>query len=79
MSEHRSNLGFGLLALIPIVCCIGLPLIAAAGVSVALAAWVGRIALAALVLIVAVAVLVLRTRRHRSDGQTSVLRTRHEQ
>ena len=67
MSEQRSNLGFGLLALIPIVCCIGLPLIAAAGVSVALAA---------LVLIVAVAVLVLRTRRHRNDRPSSILRTR---
>jgi len=62
MSEPRSNLGVGLLALIPIACCIGLPLIAAAGISVALAPWVGGIALAALVLIVAVAVFALRTR-----------------
>ena len=76
MSEHRSNLGFGLLALIPIVCCIGLPLIAAAGISVALAAWVGGLAFAALVLIVAVAVLALRTRRHRNDRHPSILRTR---
>jgi len=76
MSEPRSNLGVGLLALIPIACCIGLPLIAAAGISVALAAWVGGLALAALVLIVAVAVLVLRTRRHRNDRPSSILRTR---
>ena len=76
MSEHRSNPGVGLLALIPIACCIGLPLIAAAGISVALAAWVGGITLAALVLIVAVAVLVLRTRRHRNDRPSSILRTR---
>jgi len=76
MSEQRSNLGFGLLALIPIVCCIGLPLIAAAGISVALAAWVGGLVLAVLVLIVAVVVLVLRTRRHRTERSSSILRTR---
>jgi asparagine N-glycosylation enzyme membrane subunit Stt3 len=76
VSESRSNLGVGLLAVIPIACCIGLPLIAAAGISVALAAWVGGIALAALVLIVAVAALVLRTRRHHNDGSSSILRMR---
>ena len=76
MSEPRSDLGIGLLALIPIACCIGLALIAAAGISVALAAWVGGIALAALVLIAAVTVLVLRTRRHHNDRPTSILRTR---
>jgi membrane protein implicated in regulation of membrane protease activity len=76
MSEPRSNLGVGLLALIPIACCIGLPLIAAAGISVALAAWVGGIALAALVLIIAVAARVLRTRRHRNDRPASILRMR---
>jgi hypothetical protein len=76
MSEPRANLGVGLLALIPVACCIGLPLLAAAGISVALAAWVGGIALAALVLIAAVAVLVLRTRRHRNQRQASILRTR---
>ena len=76
MSEPRSNLGVGLLALIPITCCIGLPLVAAAGISVALAAWVGGLALAALVLVVAVAVLVLRTRRRRSGRPSSILRTR---
>jgi membrane protein implicated in regulation of membrane protease activity len=76
MSEPRSNLGVGLLALIPIACCIGLPLIAAAGISIALAAWVGGIALAALVLTVAVAVLILRTRRRRSNRPSSILRPR---
>jgi membrane protein implicated in regulation of membrane protease activity len=75
MSERRSNLGVGLLALIPIACCIGLPLIAA-GISVGLAAWVGDLALAALVLIVAVAVLVVRTRRRRNGRPSSILRTR---
>jgi hypothetical protein len=74
MSEPRASLGVGLLALI--ACCIGLPLIAAAGISVTLSAWVGGIALATVVLITGVAALVLRERRHRNDGPTSILRTR---
>ncbi len=75
MSELRSNLRVGLLALIPIACCFSLPLLAAGGISIALAAWVGGITLAALVLIVAVTVFVLRTRRRRDDRNTSILRT----
>lgn len=47
---------------IPIACCVGLPLIAAAGISVGLAAWAGGIAFAALVLIAAATLLVLRCR-----------------
>jgi hypothetical protein len=41
MSETPKNFGFGLLAVVPIVCCIGLLLLVAAGVRVALAAWAG--------------------------------------
>ena len=74
MSEPRTNLGVGLLALIQIGCCIGLPLIAAGGISVALAARVGGIALGVLVLIVAVGALVLRTRLQHNDRRTSILR-----
>ena len=77
MKEPRWNLGLGLVALIPIACCIGLPLIAAAGISIGLAAWAGGTAVAALVLIAAVALLVLRARRHRDDRTpASILRTR---
>jgi hypothetical protein len=77
MSEARSNLGLAVFALVPIGCCIGLPLIAAAGVSVGLAAWVGGILLAAFVLIAAAALFVLRARRHRTDTRpSSILRTR---
>ncbi len=53
----------GALALIPIACCIGIPLIAAAGISVAVAAWVGGIAIGAIVLVVVVVLLALRLRR----------------
>ena len=74
MKETRSNLGFGLLALVPIGCCIGLPLIAAAGISAALAVWVGGIALAVLVLLAVVVVLVPRERRRR--GSTFIPRSR---
>ena len=63
MSETHKNLGVGLLALVPIACCIGVPLIADAGISVALAAWAGGIALAAIVIVV-VGLLVMRARRH---------------
>jgi asparagine N-glycosylation enzyme membrane subunit Stt3 len=72
MTETRSNLGLGVLALIPIACCIGLPLIAAAGISIGLAAWVGGVALAAFLLIAAVALLVLRVRRHRENTAAGV-------
>jgi Cu/Ag efflux pump CusA len=63
MSEARKNLGFGLLALVPIACCVGVPLLAATGVSVAVAAWAGGIALGAIVLVAAAALLGLRLRR----------------
>jgi hypothetical protein len=67
----------GALALVPIGCCIGLPLIAAAGVTVGLTAWVGGILLAALVLIAPAALFVQRARRRRTDMRpTSILRTR---
>jgi membrane protein implicated in regulation of membrane protease activity len=67
MKDTRSHLGLGLLALMPIACCIGVPLIAAAGVSVALAAWIGGVALATVVLIAVVVLLVLRARRYRHE------------
>lgn len=63
VSEARKNVGLGLLALIPVACCIGIPLLAAAGVSVAVAAWAGGIALGAIVLVAAAALLGLRLRR----------------
>jgi hypothetical protein len=59
----------GVLAVVAIVCCVGLPLIAAAGVSVVVDAWVGGIALAALALTTAVVLLVVRAGRHHSHRQ----------
>jgi membrane protein implicated in regulation of membrane protease activity len=77
MSEACSNLGLGVLALIPVGCCVVLPLIAAAGVSVGLVAWVGGILLAGLVLVASAALLVMRARRRRTDTRpTSILRSR---
>jgi hypothetical protein len=67
MNETRRSLGFGLVALVPIGCCIGVALIAAAGISVGLAAWAGGIALAALVLSAVVVLFAARLRRHRND------------
>jgi Cu/Ag efflux pump CusA len=77
MSEAPQNLGLGLLALVPIACCIGLPLIAAAGVSIAVASWAGGVALAGLVLIAAGVLFAVRVRSHRSDRpSTSIPRAR---
>ena len=50
------------LIVLPIACCLGVPLIAA-GVSVAVAAWIGGIAVGVVVLLSAAAVLGLRLRR----------------
>jgi membrane associated rhomboid family serine protease len=65
MTETRKSIGLGALALIPIVCCVGVPLIAAAGVGVAVAARVGGIAAGAVALAV-VTLLGVRVRRRRS-------------
>ncbi len=66
MTETRKSIGLGALALIPIVCCIGVPLIAAAGVGVAVAARVGGIAAGAVALAAVVTLLGVRVRRRRS-------------
>ena len=71
MSERRQGLGLGALALAPMVCCIGLPLIAAAGVSVAVAAWIGGAVIGAFVLVGVLLVLALRSRRRRGARRPS--------
>ena len=69
MSEPRRNIRLRLLALVPIVCCTGLPRVAAAGISIALAAWIGGVAVGTWVLTGAAAVFFLRVqRRHRSHS-----------
>jgi len=75
MSETQRSLGLSAIALIPIVCCIGLPLIVAAGVSLAVAAWVGGAVVGAGVLLGAVLVLGLRLRR-RHGGALPIMRSR---
>jgi hypothetical protein len=68
MSEHRDGLGLVGIALIPIACCIGLPLLAAAGVGIfTLIAGVSAGGLA----LVAATLLLLhlrRTRRRETTG-----------
>jgi len=63
MSERRAGLGMGGLALLPIACCIGIPLISAAGLSVAAAVLIGGAALAAIALAAAVVLHAIRARR----------------
>ena len=76
MSEARKSLGFGLFALVPIACCIGIPLIAPAGISVAVAAWVGGAVLAAVVLAAVVVLLTLRLRRRHARQARGLSMTR---
>jgi hypothetical protein len=78
MSERQANPGLGPLALVPIACCIGIPLIAAAGLSVASAAWAGGAAIGALVLVALTALLAVRLRRpHRGQARRlSITRSR---
>jgi hypothetical protein len=66
MSDARKTLGSGALALAPIGCCIALPLVATAGVSAALVAWIGGLALAVAGLVSCAILLLVHLRRHRS-------------
>jgi hypothetical protein len=61
MSERRHGLGLAGIAVIPIACCIGLPLLAAAGIGVAVL--VGGVAAGVLAVIAAAVLIVRRTRR----------------
>jgi hypothetical protein len=61
VSERRDGLGPAGIAVIPIACCIGLPLLAAAGIGVAVV--VGGVAAGVLAVIAAAVLLVRRTRR----------------
>ena len=63
----RKSLGFGLIALVPIACCIATPLVLAAGISVAAFAWAGAVAVA-LVAAAGCSLLLLR-RRSNSAGR----------
>ena len=58
----RSMLGMGGVGLLAVVCCVGLPLIVAAGLSAAAFAWIGGVAAGLLALAIAVALLVVRAR-----------------
>lgn len=63
MPKRISKLALGIgVPVLAVVCCAGLPLLVAAGAGVALAAWLGGIAAAALVLGVVVVLLTSRTR-----------------
>jgi hypothetical protein len=61
VSERRGGLGLAGIAVIPIACCIGLPLLAAAGIGVAVL--VGGVAAGGLAVIAAAVLLVRRKRR----------------
>ena len=66
MRELRKSLGLGGIALLSIACCVGLPLIVAAGFSVAAFAWIGGIAIGAIALTAGLTLLAVRIRTRRS-------------
>jgi NaMN:DMB phosphoribosyltransferase len=76
LSVVRKNLGLAALALLPIVCCVGIPLMVAAGVSIAFAAWMSGIAVGGIVIVTAAVVLVLRVRRRHGGRSPFVPITR---
>lgn len=59
----RRRLGFGALALLPVACCIGLPLLVAAGLGVVALAEIGGAAMGGVALVAAIALLLGRSRR----------------
>lgn len=59
----RDGLGAFGVAILAVVCCAGLPLLVAAGVSVAALAWIGGLALGLATLVIASALLVVRARK----------------
>jgi hypothetical protein len=61
MSELRKTLGTGAIALLPIACCIGLPLLAVAGVGAAALVWGGAV-VGGIVVATLAGVLLLRRR-----------------
>lgn len=65
---RRSGLGVGAVSLLAVVCCAGLPLLVAAGLSVAALAWIGGIAGGTLALAAAIGLLALRGRRRRAPA-----------
>jgi Flp pilus assembly protein TadB len=58
-----AGLGAGLVVLLAVVCCAGLPLLVGAGLSVAVLAWVGGLVVGGVALVAALAFFVLRARR----------------
>jgi hypothetical protein len=68
MRRGMAAAGVGVLA---VVCCAGLPLLVAAGLSVAALAWVGGIVVGFIALAAALALFVLRVRRRRAACRVS--------
>ena len=64
--KKRAGVGAAGIAVLAVVCCAGLPLLLAAGLSVAVLAWVGGIAVGAIGLAAAFGLLALRARQRRA-------------
>lgn len=71
MSDVRKSLGTGAIALLAIACCIGLPLLVAAGIGAAALVWGGAV-IGGLVLATAAAFLLVRRRARAEAGVSAV-------
>jgi hypothetical protein len=67
----RGSLGAAGIAVLAVACCAGLPLLLAAGLSIAALAWIGGVAVGFVALAAALALIVLRVRRRRAACNVS--------
>jgi hypothetical protein len=72
----RSSLGSAGIAVLAVVCCAGLPLVVAAGLSAATYALIGGIAVAALVLGLGIVAAALRVRSSRRAARSVLVRSK---
>ena len=69
MSESPRGIGLWLVAVIPIVCCAGLPLLLAVDLGVGVLALIGGITVGAVALAAAIALFVIRARSDRGPAR----------
>ena len=74
----RSSLGAAGIAVLAVVCCAGLPLLVAAGLSAAAFAWIGGIVVGVVALAVGIVVVVLRVRSARRAACSVPVRSAKE-
>ncbi len=72
MSKLPKRIGLAGLALLPIVCCAGLPLLVAAGLSVTAFALIGGITAGLIAVAAVIALLIVRARKRRACAAPAI-------